>query len=107
MGEHTPVAPENKSPLLLLDAGARHSQVMLHMRKYRFLSMLCWQLCRPFQDGRAEEGAALAADPALSLERISEAMRGFFQALSEPNALPEFDGLQACANHICLAPWER
>ena len=36
----------------------------------------------------------MAADPALSLDRIAGAMRSFFAALSEPDTPPEFDGLQ-------------
>ena len=51
--------------------------------------------CRLVQEGgRGADGAVMAADPALSLERIAGAMRSFFVALSEPDTPPEFDGLQ-------------
>ena len=46
------------------------------------------------EGGRGADGAVMAADPALSLERIALAMRSFFAALSEPDTPPEFDGLQ-------------
>lgn len=46
------------------------------------------------QGGRGADGAVMAADPALSLDRIAGAMRSFFAALSEPDTPPEFDGLQ-------------
>lgn len=43
------------------------------------------------------EGAAQgvpAADPALSLHSVTEALRAFFVAVSSPDALPEFTHLQ-------------
>jgi hypothetical protein len=39
--------------------------------------------------------APLAADPALSLSALSEALRQFFVTVSSPDALPEFNGIQS------------
>ncbi|GMH42570.1 hypothetical protein BSKO_10489 [Bryopsis sp. KO-2023] len=39
-------------------------------------------------------GAVMASDQALNLDRISEAMRGFFAVVSEPDAIPEFHSIQ-------------
>jgi hypothetical protein len=47
-----------------------------------------------------EEEFAMAADPALSLSRISEAMRAFFSTLSDPESLPEFETLQVCCRSL-------
>ena len=47
----------------------------------------------------------MAADPALSPARISEATRAFFLALSQPHTLPEFEGLQArSTSHLSPQP---
>ncbi|GLC43979.1 hypothetical protein PLESTB_000216400 [Pleodorina starrii] len=53
-------------------------------------------------DGIASSSAAAAAaavgspasDPALSLSRLAEALRGFFVLVSSPDALPEFNAIQ-------------
>jgi hypothetical protein len=43
----------------------------------------------------AAPAAPLAADPALSLAAVVEALRRFFVAVSSPDALPEFAGIQS------------
>ena len=45
--------------------------------------------------GSASQGGNPASDPELSLQRIAEAMRGFFVMVSSPDALPEFLQVQA------------
>ena len=42
----------------------------------------------------------MAADPALPLTRMTEAMRQLFATLSQPDVLPELEKLQACA--LCI-----
>lgn len=43
----------------------------------------------------AQPLAPLAADPALSLAAVAEALRSFFVAVSSPDALPEFAAIQS------------
>ncbi|KAF6250612.1 component of oligomeric golgi complex 6 [Scenedesmus sp. NREL 46B-D3] len=43
----------------------------------------------------ATPAAPLAADPALSLAAVTEALRRFFVAVSSPDVLPEFAGIQS------------
>ena len=52
-------------------------------------------MCRLYSSGgKLSEGAVMAADASLSLERISEAMYAMFDMLSKPETLPEFNALQ-------------
>ena len=57
-----------------------------------------WQAARPVADG-----APMAADPALALPRVADAMRTFFGRLSDPAALPEFPRLQVSPSFTCSA----
>ena len=63
--------------------------------------MLCARL---YSSGsKLSEGAVMAADASLSLERISGAMHAMFDMLSKPDTLPEFNTLQVRpGQHKCL-----
>ena len=59
---------------------------------------------------KLSEGAVMAADASLSLERISQAMHAMFEMLSKPDVLPEFNALQVSSRlwpsliaHLCIA----
>lgn len=61
-------------------------------------------MCRLYSSGgKLSEGAVMAADGSLSLERISGAMHAMFDMLSKPETLPEFNSLQVNpGQHDCL-----
>lgn len=66
---------------------------------YRLVSFLgcCKEgaLRRLYNSGsKLSEGAVMAADASLSLERVSGAMHAMFDMLSKPDILPEFNALQ-------------
>ena len=56
-------------------------------------------LCARLYTGgqKLAEGATMAADASLPLERIAGALRAFFGMLSDPDTLPEFRAIQAKA----------
>lgn len=60
-------------------------------------SAVCYRLY--ITGEKLAEGAVMAADPSLPLERISKALHALFDTLSDPDTLPEFRALQV----ICLA----
>lgn len=49
---------------------------------------------RLYEGGKGQDGAPMAADPALQPEAISAAVQSFMKAMSNPDALPEFQQLQ-------------
>ena len=52
-------------------------------------------LCRLYSSGsKLSEGAVMAADASLPLERISGALHAMFDMLSKPDTLPELTSLQ-------------
>ena len=67
--------------------------------QYKLVSFLgcCKEgaLCRLYNSGsKLSEGAVMAADASLSLERVSGAMHAMFDMLSKPDILPELNALQ-------------
>ena len=65
--------------------------------KYRLVSFFSKEGAprRLYNSGsKLSEGAVMAADASLSLERVSGAMHAMFDMLSKPDILPEFNALQ-------------
>ena len=60
--------------------------------------------CRLYTTGqKLAEGATMAADASLPLERIAAALRAFFGMLCDPDTLPEFRAIQASPHrHVLL-----
>ncbi|KAK9839354.1 hypothetical protein WJX84_009531, partial [Apatococcus fuscideae] len=49
---------------------------------------------RLYAGGKGKDGALMATDPALQLDTISAAVQSFLKAMSNPDALPEYQQLQ-------------
>ena len=86
----------NSMPILINGSCSFTADVVCMQNKCSTVSALqeCG-VCRLYGLGsKVSEGAIMAADASLSLERISQAMHAMFEMLSKPDVLPEFSSLQ-------------